>query len=110
MKSEILQAVIGADQISIKRSNRGRPGRNGMDIAQHDTAKRIAFESKLKLQILPGRQLDGNGMRNRPQNRCMKNGKQQEDRPKRNEQPADPTSAVVPLGSALSRVAHVLLG
>jgi hypothetical protein len=40
----------------------------------------------------------------------MKNGKQQEDRPKRNEQPADPTSAVVPLGSALSRVAHVLLG
>ena len=39
----------------------------------------------------------------------MKNHKQQEDRPEPNEQPADPTSAVVPLGSALSRVAHAFV-
>ena len=40
----------------------------------------------------------------------MKQDEQQKNGGQPDEEPADPTSAVVPLGSALSRVAHVLLG
>ena len=57
MKSEILQAVIGADQISIDRSNRGRTGRNGVDVAQRDAAKRSPSTLKSSFRFCPAASL-----------------------------------------------------
>ncbi len=77
-----------------------------MDIAQGDSAEDAAFDPEIELQVLSRRDLDCDGMKDRAQNRAMKNQQQQENRSEGDEEPTEPTSAAVPLDVVYSIVAH----
>ena len=109
MKNEIRQAIVGANQIRLERLHGGRTGRGRVDVAQRDPPEDSALNSKSKFQILPGRQLDGNSVHDRSQNRSMKHDQQQEESGQSNEEPASPTSAAVRLDSALPIIAHEIV-
>ena len=77
-----------------------------MDVAERYLVERVALQLEVELQVLPGRDADGDGTKNRPQDRGMKNREQQRNDSESDEQPADPTSVAVRLDSAFAIVAH----